>query len=88
MSDLVLSSAIAGLQHDLKIAGIQLFPQRWNTLFRLARNYEQEITVHRLAESGRAGSKLLDDEATTALQTIITDPAGKVVRPDFGGRSK
>ena len=53
-----------------------------------ARNIEQELAVHRLAEETNARSSLLEIEAGRKFGQLIEDPEGKIVRPDFTGGRK
>lgn len=55
---------------------------------RLASCMEQELSVHRLGEASILARTSLEAEATTALCRLVTDPAGKVVKVDFGGGQK
>lgn len=50
---------------------------------RLASAMEQELAVHRLGETGVLVRASLEGAATTALDHMIRDPAGKVVKVDF-----
>lgn len=50
---------------------------------RLASAMEQELAVHRLGEAGVLARASLEGAATTALDHLIRDPAGKVVKVDF-----
>ncbi|MFB2553370.1 hypothetical protein [Ensifer soli] len=49
---------------------------------------EREAAALRLVEAGRIGRLVVEDEASAQLNSLVRDPGGKVVRPDFGGRSK
>lgn len=53
-------------------------------LSRLANSMEQEVAVHRLRERGRLARDVMEARATDALSELVRDPAGKIVRPDFG----
>lgn len=53
-------------------------------LSRLANSLEQEVAVHRLRERRRLVRDLMEATATDALSELVRDPAGKIVRPDFG----
>ncbi|GLR51241.1 hypothetical protein KYK30_20415 [Shinella yambaruensis] len=50
---------------------------------RLAAAMEQELAVHRLGEAGMLARASLEGAATTALDQLIRDPVGKVVKVDF-----
>lgn len=50
---------------------------------KLASAMEQELAVHRLGETGVLARASLEGAATTALDHLIRDPAGKVVKVDF-----
>ena len=50
---------------------------------RLASSMEQELAVHRLGEAGILARTSLEGAAGTALDQLIRDPAGKVVKVDF-----
>lgn len=50
-------------------------------------NIEQELEILRLTEAGRMGRIAVDKLATEQLHKLVEDPQGKIIRPDFGGRS-
>lgn len=50
-------------------------------------NIEQELEILRLSEAVRKGRTAIDKLATEQLHELVEDPQGKVIRPDFGGRS-
>lgn len=50
---------------------------------KLASAMEQELAVHRLGEAGILARASLEGAATIALDQLIRDPAGKVVKVDF-----
>lgn len=52
-------------------------------LAQLARSQEQELAVHRLAEADRTNRAAMELEATKALDELIADPGGVIIRPDF-----
>lgn len=56
-------------------------------LARLASSLEQEVEVHRLRERQRMAQAAMNTAATEALAGMVADPAGKIVRPDFGRKS-
>lgn len=56
-------------------------------LTKLAKNLEQELAVHRLAEAGRAGRQIVDTLASEQFTGLAKDADAKIIRPDFGGRS-
>lgn len=48
---------------------------------------EHEVGALRLGEAARQGRTLVDQLATDQLNALVADPEGKIVRPNFGGRS-
>ena len=63
------------------------FVRQLKGMRRLARAMEEEVAIHRITEANNAQRSVLEQEAGRKLAQIITDPEGKVVRPDFtGGR--
>lgn len=56
-------------------------------LAKLASRMERELDVHRMGEDGKAGRKVNEQLATEQLGALLGDLDGKIVRPDFGGRS-
>ncbi|AJY46500.1 hypothetical protein [Martelella endophytica] len=64
------------------------FVKSLTAMRKCARNIEQELAVHRLAEESRARGAILDIEASRKFGQLIADPEGKIVRPDFTGGRK
>ncbi|TCT35403.1 hypothetical protein [Martelella mediterranea] len=71
--------------HGLSASDCQRLSDELHVLRKLARNTEQELSVHRLEQARREGFEILEDEATRKLKQMIADPDGKIVRPDFKG---
>ena len=57
------------------------------TVRKLMLSVEREVGAFRLAEAAREGRKVVDQLASDQLHSMVADPEGKVIRPDFGGRS-
>lgn len=68
----ILSEESANIGHRLQL------------LQRLAKAMEQELAVHRLAETTGRRVMVMNDEAVSALAELVEDPDGKIIRPDFG----
>ncbi|TCT39601.1 hypothetical protein [Martelella mediterranea] len=62
--------------------------QQLKKMRKLARNLEQEVAVHRMTEAHHTHGAALEKEASVKLQQLVTDPDGKIVRPDFRGGRK
>lgn len=60
---------------------------RLRLLRHLAFLNERELGAFRLLEAGRFATGTMEDVATTEAGALVLDPEGKVIRPDFGGRS-
>lgn len=73
--------------HEIGAVETRAFVARLRMIARLAMVDEQELQVHRLAEAGREGRKAVDQLASDQLHSMVADPEGKVIRPDFGGRN-
>lgn len=75
-------------QHSLTIvpAELERIRKAMALMQQLAESMEQELACFRLGEAGREAAGFLDDEATRQLGSLIDDPEGKVITPDFGGR--
>ncbi|WP_188134502.1 hypothetical protein [Rhizobium sp. RU35A] len=56
---------------------------RLNLLIRLSRSLETELSIHRLAEDGRAQADALEQVTTDIAGDLILAAEGNVVRPDF-----
>lgn len=52
-------------------------------LFRLAKNLEAELAIHRLNASVDRHRSVLEGASTDVLGQIILESDGKIVRPDF-----
>ncbi len=90
---MVLSQELKAIAEDLQSGPpISTVEQRKmgnlvTLLSRLAFSMERELEVHRMGEDGKAGRRVNEQLATEQLGALLGDPDGKVVRPDFGGRS-
>lgn len=53
----------------------------------LARHMEMELSILRDMEAGREIRRTMETTATDHLVDLVADASGKILRPDFGGRS-
>ena len=90
---IVLSQELKAIAEDLRsdrpIASPELreMGELLAYLAKLAFSMERELDVHRMGEDGKAGRQTIEQVAAAQLGALVGDPDGKVVRPDFGGRS-
>lgn len=61
--------------------------QQLGGIRKLMVDLEHEVGALRLVEAAREGRAIVDKLASDQLHSMVVDPAGKVIRPDFGGRS-
>jgi transcriptional regulator GlxA family with amidase domain len=80
---MLLSMRLFEIAHDLP-SSQSAVARELELLARMANSIEQELEVHRLHERQRMAQRTLERNATEALAELITDPAGKIVRPRFG----
>ncbi|MCF1492469.1 hypothetical protein GOZ83_05105 [Agrobacterium vitis] len=71
----------------ISLRDLEQFSMLLGTLADLAKNLEDEVAVHRLAEAGKAGRAIVDRLATEQFAGLVKDADSKIIRPDFGGRS-
>lgn len=57
-------------------------------LFRLAKNLEAELAIHRLNASVDRQRSILEGASQDVLGQLILDSDGKVIRPDFSSTRK
>lgn len=90
---IVLSQELKAIAEDLQSARpfsteeTRELGEILSLLAKLASRMERELDVHRMGEDGKAGRKAIENAAAEQLGALVGDPDGKVVRPDFGGRS-
>jgi hypothetical protein len=83
----ILRSEVLGIakaQRPISTEEATNLAQRLQLLQRLAKAMEQELAVHRLAETKGLRVMVMNEEAVTALAELVEDPEGKIIRPDFG----
>ncbi len=68
-------------------ASFDTLVQQLGGIRRLMISLEHEAGALRLAEAAREGRAIVDKLASDQFHSMVVDPTGKVIRPDFGGRS-
>lgn len=66
---------------------VETMRKRLHMLRHLAFLNERELGALRLIEAGRIGRSFVEELAAGEGGKLVTDPEGKIVRPDFGRRS-
>lgn len=82
-----LSPFCGGVEVSMAGRDFDNLVERLSAVRKMMSVVEREVGALRLAEAAREGRKIVDQLATDQLHSMVTDPEGKVIRPDFGGRS-
>lgn len=82
-----LSPFCGGVEVSMRGRDFDNLVERLSAVRKMMSVVEREVGALRLAEAAREGRKIVDQLATDQLHSMVTDPEGKVIRPDFGGRS-
>lgn len=72
---------------EIDAESVQNIASLVRTVERAFTNVAQELEVLRLTEASRMGRVTVEQLASDHLVDLMTDPTGKVVRPDFGRRT-
>lgn len=81
-----LSPFCGGVEVSMTGRDFDNLVERLSAIRKMMNAIEREVGALRLAEAAREGRKIVDQLATDQLHSMVTDPEGKVIRPDFGGR--